>query len=58
MAFQFRAKGAAAHRILDKKDRGSFAPKRTIFFAAWGAEQAGPLGSDYYAAEDPQVSAG
>lgn len=27
---------------------GNFAPKRTILFAAWGAEEAGLLGSEYY----------
>jgi hypothetical protein len=33
---------------------GSFAPKRTILFAAWGAEEAGLLGSEYYVNEDPK----
>jgi len=33
---------------------GNFAPERTILFAAWGAEEAGLLGSYYYVDEDPK----
>jgi aminopeptidase YwaD len=33
---------------------GNFAPKRTILFAAWGAEEAGLLGSEYYVEDDPK----
>lgn len=33
---------------------GSFTPKRTILFAAWGAEEAGLVGSYYYVEEDPK----
>jgi hypothetical protein len=33
---------------------GNFSPKRTILFAAWGAEEAGLLGSEYYVEQDPK----
>jgi Zn-dependent M28 family amino/carboxypeptidase len=33
---------------------GNFAPKRTILFAAWDAEEAGLLGSEYYVYDDPK----
>jgi hypothetical protein len=33
---------------------GNFAPKRTILFAAWGAEEAGLLGAEYYVEDDPK----
>lgn len=33
---------------------GNFSPKRTILFAAWGAEEAGLIGSEYYVWDDPK----
>jgi len=33
---------------------GNFAPKRTVLFAAWAAEEEGLLGSEYYVEEDPK----
>jgi aminopeptidase YwaD len=33
---------------------GNFAPKRTVLFAAWGAEEAGLVGSYYYVEDDPK----
>jgi aminopeptidase YwaD len=33
---------------------GIFAPKRTVLFAAWGAEEEGLLGSEYYVYDDPK----
>jgi hypothetical protein len=33
---------------------GNFKPKRTILFAAWGAEEEGLLGSEYYVYDDPK----
>ena len=33
---------------------GNFKPKRTVLFAAWGAEEEGLLGSEYYVYDDPK----
>jgi hypothetical protein len=33
---------------------GNFAPKRTVLFAAWGSEEAGLIGSEYYVEQDPK----
>lgn len=33
---------------------GNFAPKRTMLFAAWGAEEEGLIGSEYYVYDDPK----
>lgn len=33
---------------------GRFAPKRTVLFAAWDAEEQGLIGSEYYVWEDPK----
>lgn len=33
---------------------GNFAPERTVLFAAWGAEEAGLVGSYYYVEDDPK----
>ncbi len=45
---------AAMMEIAKVMASGNFAPKRTILFAAWGAEEVGLLGSEYYVWEDPK----
>lgn len=45
---------AAVMEIAKIMSNGTFAPRRSILFAAWGAEEAGLLGAWYYVDEDPK----
>jgi aminopeptidase YwaD len=45
---------AAVMEVAKVMASGNFAPKRTVLFAAWAAEEEGLLGSEYYVEEDPK----
>jgi Zn-dependent M28 family amino/carboxypeptidase len=45
---------AAMMEVAKVMASGNFAPKRTVLFAAWGAEEAGLLGAEYYVEVDPK----
>jgi hypothetical protein len=45
---------AVMMEIAKQMASGNFAPKRTILFAAWGAQEAGMVGSYYYVEDDPK----